>query len=1183
MKYTPNHFSVLSKIASKCGGIIGFCLLFSIFLSAQEKPKWDVSNPSGGVPYQDVEFTTNEGTWMCLDVSPDGKTIVFDMLGDIYTLPIAGGTATCIRSGLAWEVQPRFSPDGAKISFTSDAGGGDNIWYMNADGSKAKQITKESFQLLNNADWVDNEYIVARKHFTSTRSLGAGEIWMYHLSGGSGVQLTKRKNDQQDVNEPSVSLDGRYIYFSEDMYGGGFFQYNKNPNTQIFAIRRYDRVEGKIEEVTGGAGGACRPEISPDGRWLAFVRRDDTKTVLCVRDLSTGLEYPLYNGLDKDQQEAWTIFGCYPGFSWIQNIDPFNPRTQIVIWAGGKIKRLDLAIKLTEDDFVGWGTRGVSDIPFSCNVKTKVAETLRFENKVFENEFTAKAIRQAVTSPDGKMLVFNAAGKLYKKNLVDGKIESVLPPEVYFKEDQEINSEPVLSPDGKMLVFDDGYGTISKKDVATGKLESAPPPYTQLLSETDLAFEPAFSPDGSLLAFVTWSDEKKGRICIFRTTPKKGASALVRITTKNVIYRTPSFSPDGKQIVFRIQNGDDELGPGMTDKPGIYIMDADGGNQRFLSEQGENPKFSADGKRIFVQTGGTLFGALDKSLKSYDLNGKDEKVHVKSKYGHSFTVSPDGKWLAFIELHKIYLCAFPQIGKTLDLSADSKAIPVSVVSRDAGYNLHWSGDSQKLHYTLGEEYFTIDLKDRFTYLPGAPDSLPPLPEAGLKIGLTLQSDKPEGTVIFENARIVTMEGDLVIENGAIVVYQNKIESVETMEAYNSRRVKRAAPVKTIDCKGKTIMPGIIDVHAHPGNFRYGLNPQKQWEYHAQLAYGVTTHHDPSVNSEMAFSNAEMLKSGRMVGPRLYSTGTILYGADGDFKAPINSLDDARSTLRRTKAWGAFSVKSYNQPRREQRQQVIAAARELNMLVVPEGGSFFHHNLTQVVDGHTGIEHNIPVAPLYNDVVTLWGKTNTHNTPTLIVNYGGLNGEYQWYQNSEVWKKKPLLNFTPKHILDERSRHRTMVPEEEYQNGHILVSKSCTKLQNAGVNINLGAHGQLNGLGAHWELWMIQQGGMTNLQALRCATLNGAKYLGMDKEIGSLAAGKLADLIVMDKNPLENIQNTESIRYVMVNGRLYDSETLNEMGNYDKKRSKFWFEQPGSQTSGAGMQHTCHEQKCVCGH
>ena len=1130
-EFAKSPYLCRSKNCLDMKRFVVFALLLSpFFLSSQEKPKWDVSNPPGGVPYKDIEFTTSEGTWMSLDVSPDGKTIVFDMLGDIYTMPITGGTATPLRKGLAWEVQPRFSPDGRKISFTSDAGGGDNIWVIDADGKNPKQVTKESFRLLNNAVWVDNEYIVARKHFTSTRSLGAGELWLYHLSGGEGLQLTKRKNDQQDVNEPSVSPDGRYIYFSEDMYPGGFFQYNKNPNTQIFAIRRYDREEGKIEEVTGGSGGACRPQISRDGKWLAFVRRDYTKTVLCVKNLKTGEEYPVYDGLDKDQQEAWTTFGCYPGFAWTPD-DPKNRRDfGLIIWANGKIKKIPFwrAFWQPYDDDPNFHQQfevQVKDIPFTCAVKTKVAETLRFENKVFENEFTAKAIRQAVTSPDGKTLIFNAAGFLYRKNLTDGKIEKIAG------------------------------------------------------DENILASEPAFSPDGKTLLYVTWNDEQKGAIA------KLNLATLKPETLKpfQAIYRTPSFSPDGKQIVFRIQSGDDELGPGMTDKPGIYVMDADGKNMRFVTESGENPEFSADGKRIYVSTGGSLFGALDKSLKSYDLNGKDERVHFKSKYGHSFTTSPDGKWLAFIELHKTYVCAFPQTGKTIDLSADTKAIPVTQVSRDAGYNLHWSADSKKLHYTLGDEYFTIDLNERFGFLPGAPDTLPKLDSVGVKIGLTLKTDVPEGTVIFENARIITMEGDRVIEGGAVVVFQNKIESIETKEEYESKRVKRAAPVKVIDCQGKTVMPGIVDVHAHPGNFRFGLNPQKQWEYYAQLAYGITTQHDPSVNSEMAFSNAEMLKAGRMVGPRLYSTGTILYGADGDFKAPINSLDDARSTLRRTKAWGAFSVKSYNQPRREQRQQVIAAARELGMLVVPEGGSFFHHNLTQVVDGHTGIEHNLPVAPLYNDVISLWSKTNAHNTPTLIVNYGGLNGEYEFYQKSEVWAKKPLLNFTPKHILDERSRHRTMAPEEEYQNGHILVSQSCKKLQDAGVNINLGAHGQLNGLGAHWELWMLQQGGMSNLQALKCATINGAKYLGMDKEIGSLAPGKLADLIVLDKNPLDDIRNSESIRYVMVNGRLHESETLNEIGNYDRKRSKFWFEQPGSQTSGAGMTHTCHEAKCVCGH
>ncbi|MBP6828118.1 MAG: PD40 domain-containing protein, partial [Saprospiraceae bacterium] len=927
------------------------CLL-SCSLFSQEKPKWDVSNPSGGVPYKDVEFTVSEGTWMSLDVSPDGKTVVFDLLGDLYSMPVAGGAATPLRQGIAWEVQPRFSPDGKKILFTSDAGGGDNIWMMDADpatagqAANAKQITKESFRLLNNAVWVDNEYIVARKHFTNTRSLGAGEMWMYHISGGEGIQLTKRKNDQQDVNEPSVSPDGRYVYFSEDMYGGGAFQYNKNPNTQIFAIRRYDREEGKIEEVTGGSGGACRPQISRDGEWLAFVRRDYAKTVLCIRQLSTGQEYPLYDGLDKDQQEAWTTFGCYPGFAWL-------PEDKgILIWAGGQIKKITFAASTIESILHDEKPK-LENALFSCRVKTKVAETLRFENKVFEREFIARAIRQVATSPDGKAMIFNAAGRLYKKVLPDGK---------------------------PMLLTEGAKGT--NPDIVP--------------MDTHLEFEPSFSADGNWLVYIIWDDKYKGgiRVLNLKSYVHKG------VTPNSAIYRTPSFSPDGKQIVFRKQSGDDELGPGMTDKPGIYVMNLYGetpvsptapretGVSRYICADGENPRFSPDGKRIYVSTGGALFGGLDKSFKSYDLNGKDERVHFKGKYTHTFTPSPDGKWLAFIELHKTYICAFPQTGKTIDLSADTKAIPVTQVSRDAGYNLHWSGDSKKLHYTLGDEYYTIDLNNRFSFLEGAPDTLPPLDTAGIKIGLVLQSDVPKGHIVFENARIITMEGDKVIENGVIRVIDNKIEFVGTKKEFaNARRYKTSDPIKYIDCTGKTIMPGMVDVHAHPGNFRYGLNPQKQWEYHAQLAYGVTTQHDPSVNSEMAFSNAEMLKAGRMVGPRLFSTGTILYGADGDFKAPINSLDDARSALRRTKAWGAISVKSYNQPRREQRQQVIAAARELGMLVVPEGGSFFNHNLTEVVDGHSSIEHNIPVAPLYNDVVTLWSKTGTYNTPTLIVNYG----------------------------------------------------------------------------------------------------------------------------------------------------------------------------------------------------
>ncbi len=1061
--------------------ILCLLLFFPLLLTAQEKaPKWDVNNPMG--PHQEHSFTLTEGTWMNLDVSPDGKTIAFDLLGDIYTMPITGGKATCIRQGLAWEVQPRFSPDGKKLLFTSDAGGGDNIWIMNPDGSDAKQVTKEDFRLLNNPAWMPGgEYFVARKHFTSGRSLGAGEMWLYHISGGSGIQLTKRKNDQQDVNEPSVSPDGRYLYFSEDMYPGGYFQYNKDPNSQIYVIRRYDMQEGTLETLIGGPGGAVRPQVSNDGNKLAFVKRVRTKSVLYIYDIPTGQMSPVFDGLSKDQQEAWAVFGVYTGFAWMPGDQ------EIVIWGQGKLWKVDLA------------AQKAAQIPFEAEAKHRIADALHFENPVFTEQFTARVIRHAVTSPDGKTLVFNAAGHIWKKALPGGKPQ-------------------------------------------------------RLTQDAHFEFEPAFSADGKFLAYVTWDDAEMG--AIRKLDLATGKSTV--LTTEKGIYRTPSFSPDGKQIVYQKEDGNIHQGFAYCQKPGIYTISANGGASSFVCANGEYPVFSADGKRIFFQEGGFLFGNINKSYNSVKPDGSDKKKHFEGQYAQRFSLSPDNKWVAWSELYKVYIAPMPKTGQPVAISSSTKAVPVAQVARDAGINLHWSSDSKKLFWTLGDEYFSEELTDRFLFLEGSRDTIPPLDTIGLKVDLMLPMDQPKGTIAFTNARIITMENDAVIENGAVVVEGNKIKSVGPMA-----EVRIPAGAKVIDCSGKTIMPGLIDVHGHLGNFRYGISPQKQWEYYANLAYGVTTAHDPSSNSEMIFAHSEMIKAGEMVGPRLYSTGTILYGADGDFKAVINSLEDARSALRRTKAYGAFSVKSYNQPRREQRQQVIQAARELGMLVVPEGGSFFYHNLSMVADGHTGVEHNIPVAPLYDDVIQFWSRSKTHNTPTLIVNYGGLNGEYFFYQESDVWTKERLMTFTPRGVVDSRARHRTMAPLEEYENGHFLVAESCKKLQDAGVPINLGAHGQLQGLGAHWELWMFTQGGMSNMEALRSATMNGAIYLGMDKEIGSIKEGKLADLIVLDKNPLEDIRNSEFVRYTMANGRLFDAATMNEIGNYDRKRTPFYFEMSGS--------------------
>lgn len=1067
----------------------------------KDAKKWDVTAAHG--PVRTVRFDTDEGTWMDLDVSPDGREIAFSLLGDLYRLPIGGGTATRVTSGPAWDIQPRYSPDGRELAFTSDRSGGNNLWRIRTDGSQPVQVTKEDFRLLNNPAWTpDGQFLVGRKHFTGERSLGAGELWLYHAAGGGGLQLTKQKNDQQDLGEPAVSPDGRYVYFSEDVTAGPTFQYNKNVHDTIYAIKRLDRRSGKTDTLIDTAGGAVRPQPSPDGRWLAFVKRVRDKSVLHVLDLGSGEVRPLWDGLSHDQQEAWAIFGPYANFDWTPD------SKSMVIWAQGKLWRVGLADGKPQP------------IPFRASVEQTVAEPLRFEQRIDEGRFTPKMIRDVATGADGRTLVFHAVGQLWRKRLPDGAPE-------------------------------------------------------RLTSNQNLyEYQPSFSADGRKLLYTTWSDDALGAIYV----RDAGGGTGKRLTNDKGFYYGPRFSPDGKRIVYARTGGGGLTGSLWAGDRGIYVMPADGGKPLRVAENGEAPQFNEDGTRVYYLTG----GGLKKKLMSVGLHGEEPREVYHLKYVDSVSISPDGKWIAFTELFNAYVAPLVATGNAVELSKDSKALPVTQVSADVGSYLHWAADSKSLHWMMGDRYYSRRLDQSFAFLPGAPKDLPkPSNDGGIAVGLSLPVDTSRDVVAFTHARVITMRDaertQEVIEDGTVVVRGDAIEAVGP-----SARVSVPAGARIIDATGKTIVPGTIDVHAHAAHFGQGVVPQQNWAYYTNLAFGITTMHDPSATTEFVFSEAELLKAGKMIGPRVFSTGTVLYGADGDFKAVVNSLDDARSHLRRMKANGAFSVKSYNQPRREQHQQINQAARELGMLVVEEGGSTFNHNLPMILDGVTGIEHNIPVAPLYKDVVELWRQTDVRNTPTLVVSYGGLSGEYWWYAHDNVWEDKKLARFFPRETLDARSIRREIAPDWDYW--HIEVAKSVKKLRDAGIKIQVGGHGQLQGLSANWEIWSLTQGGFTPFEALRAATIDGADYLGLSKQIGSLETGKQADLVVLNSNPLENIRATIDTRYVMVDGRLFDVDAnMAEIGHHAEKAPTFyWQRHRDGQTFGVefGPTSVCH---CPKGH
>ncbi len=1044
-----------------------------------------------------IKFTTTEGTWMSLDVSPDGKTIVFDLLGDIYTLPIAGGTAIKLQGGMSFESQPKFSPDGQTIAFLSDRSGGENLWVMKADGTEPKAITKDTKAMFVSPSWTeDGNYLIVSK---SDQSIGTFHPFMYHKDGGSGLSIgppppplpgpgtqgpVAPRNNMMGVQ---ASPDGKFIYWAQRT---GAFDYNAR--FPLWQVIRFDRETGETARITNTQGSAMRPVVSPDGKSLVYATRYGTKTALRVRDLERNTERWLINDVTRDDQESRATRDTFPGYDFMPD------GRSLIVPLNGKIARIDLA------------TGAPTNIPFTVNVEAEIGPRVHFNYRVDDGPtVNARLIRYPQLSPDGKRVAFTAFSKIY--------------------------------------VMDVGGGTPRR-----------------LTTGSDAEFMPAWSPDGRSIAYVTWS-RSGGQI--YSVASEGGAGR--QLTTSSAFYSYPAFSPDGSKIVFITGAIDDHLyadireeheysspeeeilhgrhegqrevtGPGGSTGTDLKYIPAGGGSAKLIAptQGGRLPHFSDDPERVYLTS--------NAGLVSIRLDGFDRRVHMRitgkgtppqQPTASTIRVSPD-RGRAFVDLQgKHYLVTMPRNGRdtvNVNLGGPTANVPFKKMSAFGGDYLDWAADGKSVTWSWGTKFFRQAL-----------DAEKP---SEVDIKVSAARPKPSGTVVLSNARIVTMNGSEIIERGDIVVKDNRIAAVGV-----KGKVAIPAGARTIDVAGKTIIPGLVDVHAHMWPPR-DLHQTQVWQYLANLAYGVTTTRDPQSATTDIYAYADMVESGEILGPRVYTTGPGVFSSLG-----LDDKDSVNNYIKRYRdAYQTDTLKQYVVGDRNVRQMVAMACADNKITPTTEGALDMKLNLSQMIDGYSGHEHSLPLQPIYNDVIQFVAKTKTYYTPTILVAYGGPWAENYYFQTTDVLTNERVGRFIPRELINSMMRRRAQwFRPEEYSFKEI--ARGAADVVKAGGRVGIGGHGQMQGLGVHWEIWAMNSGGMSNHDTLRVATIFGAEAIGLQQDIGSIETGKLADLVILDKDPLTDIRNTDSVRMVMKNGELYNADTLDQIWPQQKPLgAQYWW-------------------------